>query len=521
MKLRLEDMTLEQKLGMVFCARKFETVDDDDMAFTLEMIKKHALGCVQLPAHNKAVCEKVLAAVDYPILVFNDTEMGFPTSPLPKVPLVSLAACGKREYFEAYAKAIVSEAKSAGFNGTWGPVIDILQGVIWVYRKLGNTPEAVASFAEIIASIYKRNHYLSTGKHYPGGESKFPLDTHMAPAVSAMTAEELLDFSLKPYIHLMKKGLLPCVMTGHTTYENIDPIYPASLSKPVIDIIRNQGFDGLIFTDSFAMIGVRAKFGEEFIYGKAIEAGNDVVLPNFYTSSRECFEMLKKNYEDGMIPEERLNDAVRHVLAAMDFIATKPEDPTEFTEEDEKLLRSIAADCITAVTENGLSASIDTKGKKLFVIVTENNFDASSDNPETDVAEWYHPERIAERIKLNFPDADIVFIPEFSGQKENTAVLQMSANYSEVIPVTFCTTTSYLGTDSLTKRTEAVLDSLICAGKVPAIVHFGNPFAMQGLMRVPERMIFGYMIPESQEYAIDVLAGKIEAKGKLPFEIKF
>jgi hypothetical protein len=29
------------------------------------------------------------------------------------------------------------------------------------------------------------------------------------------------------------------------------------------------------------------------------------------------------------------------------------------------------------------------------------------------------------------------------------------------------------------------------------------------------------MIPESQEYAIDVLAGRLEATGRLPFEVKF
>lgn len=37
MNLRIEDMTLEQKIGMVLCARRFEEKEDID--FTLELIK--------------------------------------------------------------------------------------------------------------------------------------------------------------------------------------------------------------------------------------------------------------------------------------------------------------------------------------------------------------------------------------------------------------------------------------------------------------------------------------------------
>ena len=35
------------------------------------------------------------------------------------------------------------------------------------------------------------------------------------------------------------------------------------------------------------------------------------------------------------------------------------------------------------------------------------------------------------------------------------------------------------------------------------------------------RMILGYMMPELQKYAIDVLAGKIESIGKPPYSVSF
>ena len=101
MLLRLEDMTVEQKIGFVLCARRFE---EDDIDFTLELIKNKALGCVQAPAEKPELVKKLLDAADYPILVINDTERGFPTSDLPKIPLMSLAACDKKEYYTAFAK---------------------------------------------------------------------------------------------------------------------------------------------------------------------------------------------------------------------------------------------------------------------------------------------------------------------------------------------------------------------------------------------------------------------------------
>jgi len=43
---------------------------------------------------------------------------------------------------------------------------------------------------------------------------------------------------------------------------------------------------------------------------------------------------------------------------------------------------------------------------------------------------------------------------------------------------------------------------------------------LKTIHHVPRR-IFGYTAAASQKYAIEVLAGKIPAKGTLPYDIKF
>ena len=519
-KLKIENLTAKQKLGMVFCARKFGTATDEDIEFTLELIKNHALGCVQLPAHKPEIIKRVVEAADYPILVFNDTEQGFPTTSLPPIPLMSLAACGKEEYYRAFARAVARDARAAGFNGTWGPVLDVLgaDGPFRVYRHLSDDPETVADAAGVIANVYKSNRYLSTGKHYPGAQDS-PYDSHMTENTSYATIEEI-ERSLIPYVRLMNKGLLPSIMVGHTCYKNIDPDLPASLSKKVIDILRNKGFDGICFTDSLAMMGILQRFGEETAYGMAVAAGNDIILPNYRTSTREAYEMLLRCYEKGMISDERLNEAARRVLTAMDFVDGEPDGTEFFTANDEKLIRNVAKDCITAVTDEEVSASIDTEEPTLFVVVTENGYKPDTEGAETVTEQWYYPNRIVNRIKENFPNSRVELIPEFSSWQDHERILFKATEYRRVVFVSFCTTAAYMGTDGLTRRTESVINALAHSQKLAAIVHFGNPFALSGLDHIP-RKLFGYMIPESQKFAIDVLAGKIEAKGKLPFKVHF
>ena len=521
-RLKLNELTTEQKLGMVFCARKFGTANDEDIEFTIELIKNHSLGCVQLPAHKKDVVKRVLEAADYPILVFNDVEQGFPTSKLPPIPLMSLSACGKEEYYRAFARAVAKDAKEAGFNGTWGPVLDILKddGPFRVYRHFSDDPEAVTRGAEIIASVYRSNRYLSTGKHYPGSDDS-PYDSHMTENVADLSEEDLENFDLVPYLRLMDKGLLPCIMTRHATYGKIDPDYPASLSKKVINILRRKGFDGVCFTDSLAMMGILQRFGEENVYGMAIEAGNDIILPNYRTPTREAFGMLLKNYRDGMISDARLDEAVRRVLAAMDFVDGEPDGKELFTERDKELVYDIAKDCITAVTDDGVKAALnDPNGDVMFVVVTENGYKINENDAETVTEKWYYPHRIVNRIKDNFPGAAIELLPEFPDAGQNERVLFNARNYKKVVFVTFCNTGAYLGTDGLTRRVESVINALVHSGKLETVVHFGNPYALKTVEHIP-RKIFGYMIPDSQEYALDILAGKMEAKGKLPFSIKF
>ena len=124
------------------------------------------------------------------------------------------------------------------------------------------------------------------------------------------------------------------------------------------------------------------------------------------------------------------------------------------------------------------------------------------------------------KIHEEFPEAETIFLPEFPSAKDNERVLVAATKHKEVVFITYCNGRPYQGHDGLTRRAEAVINALITSGKVSAVLHFGNPLAMLEIDHV-QRLLFGYLMPESQLRAIEVLAGKRPAKGKMPYDVQF
>lgn len=518
--LKLEEMTPEQKLGRVLCARRFG--NPEDVEFTIEMIKNSAVGALQIPCRDKEksreLIDKFRAAADYPLIIVNDMESKFPLSDLPAVQLMSLAACNNPEYTRAFAASIAKEARDFGYSGNWGPCVDIQHSdaPCSVGRNMSDTPEETFEMTKEIFKVYDSYRFHATAKHYPGGNG-LPVDSHMVEGHCFDSEEELVNGDLIPYIKLYNEGLLPAIMSQHAVFPKIDSL-PASLSKKVIDIIRNQGFDGVVYTDSLAMMGILQKYGERRAMAMALMAGNDIILPNYRTPTMEVYNMMLESYRDGEITDERLDEAVRRVMALEQYCAAQPENPYPVPENIEKILNCISRDCITADCEKGYSPAINTDKKRLFIVNTTLDYDDSLDK-EISFGTWYSPKLVCQSIKERFPDSEIQLLSEFPKALDNERVLNAATKYDEVVFVSYCNSSAYIGTDSMTRRVEAVINALALSNKICALVHFGNPMAVNRVEHVNmiPRIIFGYKSMPSQIYAFDVLAGKIPARGKMPF----
>ena len=516
--LTLEQMTPEQKLGRVLCARRLG--DQDDIDFTLELVKNEALGALQMTfdeSKRPELVKRFREAADYPLIMVGDMELGYPKSKMPKLPLSTLAAANNPEYVRLFAAALAKEAKEAGFNGVWGPVVDIVQEnrPCLLSRTAGDTPEAVMEVAREIFKTFDSYRFHGTGKHFPG-ESCMPYDAHMVSPHSFQTKEELLQTGVVPYIKLMEEGLLPAIMVGHPICDKVDPDYPSSLSQKVIDIIREVGFDGVIYSDSFAMMSIMQTYGEKQAYALSLMAGCDIILPNYRTPMREVYDLMVEAYNEGMITDERLDEAVRRVMALERYCTEEPVDPVPVPQNAAEILAMAAKDCITADCMEGVEVAIDPEKRRLFVVAVPMDYNGGDVSEEVNIAAAYSANKTIAAIREYFPNNDIELIPEYPQSKDNDRILTAASKHDEVVFVSFCETRPYLGTDCITRRLEAVIDALSMPGKVKTLVHFGNPLATRTLKPI-QRKIFGYNAPASQAYEFEVLAGKYPAKGKNPY----
>ena len=526
-ELQLQELTVKQKLGLCMTGFiRYEGKENDpceeDYARTLDLIREHSLGALWIlptnPAREKIMAD-VKAAADYPILLITDAESGLGEHVIGAHNAIGCA--NNEELAYAFGKVTAVQAREMGYNVVCDPILDMTTvntacGV--TSRALGSDKYIVSKLATAIAQGMHDGGVLSVAKHYPSVMGDGKIDPHMAEKVSMETKEELLDYHLYPYLQLMKSGLLDGIMVGHERLPNIDPDAPASMSPKVIGVIREQGFDGFAITDALSMMGVVAKYGATTCKGLAIANGNDLALP--WGAIYDDFQDMCTTYDMGLIPEERLNEAVRRVLEAQHKTLSLAQE-ARITPEDGEKIQRINREGTYAILDEGLTEQISREGKHFFVVLTEQsvNMDgAGKIDVDTMKRKWYDP-LIMDQLKELFPNSTAYPIHEFSSVEQNWWVLEHSVDYDDVVFITFTMLGAYAGEEGFTKRVISLVRSLQVTKQVSTVVHFGNPFVLEELEHIP-RILVGRTSQKSVEHTLEILAGLHSAKGVPTYDVK-
>ena len=515
-ELLLEELSLEQKLGMVLCTNAQKHFSDNEIEKMLTMIREHRLGAVWVsrgaPDRNE-ILRAINEVADYPILIVGDAEQGYDKYVFPTAR--SLGATGyNEEAAYAYGRVVGYELHELGFNAMNGPVVDLSNNSM---RHMGTDAEAIARLAIATVRGLHDSGIFSIAKHYPGpGDAT--VDTHMQEGRNDRPLDELLAYDLTPYLRMMDEGLLDGIMPGHRIISAVDNERIASLSKKVMGLLRNRGFEGVSLTDALSMMGVVLKYGQREPSGMCIAAGNDLALP-WNVSCEVGYEYLKEGYEKGLFTDEDLDTAVRHVLLAQHKANLLYEAATAPKAEDYKTFARIPSGCVSAHYAEGVEKAIPKDGHHLFVILTER--DLKEDIPAPDAPpfanEWFYPHTVQDMVKAIFPNSDCTFLPEYPSAANNIRLFDKQISYDSVVYITSHRMQAYLGRDCLTERVLAVMRALQSTNRISAVLHFGNPHVMDDVPRC-DRFILGYTAEECVEYALHVLAGEAEAGGTIPYK---
>lgn len=517
--LKIEELTLEQKIGMLDAAYIARHYDPEELEYVFDLIRNRSLGAVWIQIGVKGGDEliaKVKEIADYPILIITDAESGIGEYKIGRHN--ALGCTGSEAHAYAFGKATAITARKMGYNVVCDPVLDLRND--GSPRSYGSSKEEIARLAAAEARGFHDGGILTVAKHYPSGNNPKKVDTHMAEGYSEQTAEQLYETGLYAYRMLIKEGLLDGIMAGHHRFVNIDDAHPASLSKSVIDIIRNDGFDGFFITDALGMMGIIGKFGKEESKGLAIAAGNDLAL-TYTPEPRFNHEALITCYKNGIYSEERLNEGVRHVLRAQAKTLALPKY-TELTEEDIAISKSINADAIYERVDEGVPPSISKEGKHLFALMVRNESNIGSEGRvevDTFSSAWLFPSELTKKIEESFPNSTVIAYHQFPSSPQNCRILSDSVDYDDLIFITFAEPIAYTGREHITRRVETLINAAQSNGKVSTLIHFGNPCVLDNLPHIP-RIIIGGLAKDATLAAVDILSGERKAVGRLTYDAK-
>lgn len=200
---------------------------------------------------------------------------------------------------------------SLGINLNLAPVVDVsVNEKDFIYqRAFGKPASETAEYVKTVVEAMIQSNISSTLKHFPGYGNN--MDTHTGSAYDRRPFEQFVSSDFLPFKAGIESGA-ESILVSHNVIEAIDSRMPASLSKKVIDILRNDlEFTGIVMTDDLSMSAISELQTELPHEVLAILAGNDMVIVTDFESS---FTTLLNAVKLGSISTERIDESVLRIL---------------------------------------------------------------------------------------------------------------------------------------------------------------------------------------------------------------
>jgi len=287
-------------------------------------------------------------------------------------PVLGAAALGVVDDLDltrATGRAVGAELVAVGVDLDLGPVADVNSNpdnpVIGV-RSFGTDPARVAAHVAAWVTGLQEVGAAACAKHFPG-HGDTAQDSHLDLPTVDVDHATLVARDLLPFAAAVDAGTA-AVMTSHVLVPVVDVTNPATLSRPVLSLLRDLlGFDGLLVTDALDMAGASGggrgvpEAGVEALLAGAdllcLGADKDVELV------RAVQAAVVSAVRSGRLSEERLAEAAARVAA----LAVRPRRRVDAGFDPDRQL----AGARDAIRVDGLLP--DLRGAVLLRVDTEPN----------------------------------------------------------------------------------------------------------------------------------------------------
>lgn len=527
-----QQLTLEQKIGqMVMCGFQGPVVNDNIRT----LIEKHHVGGIIYFRRNvqskEQVCElsRELQLIsrkdtDIPLFICIDQEGGMVARiDWDDITLIpgNMAIGAARSAEDAYEAARIcgEELLHMGINMNFAPSVDVnnnaLNPVIGV-RSYGERPDLVAELGAAQIRGLQEANVAATAKHFPG-HGDTAVDSHHGLAAVNHDEERLLAIELAPFIRAIREGV-DLIMTAHVMFPAFEPNpIPATLSRNVLtNLLRKRlGYNGVIVTDCLEMHAISKEFGIPEGAVRSVEAGADLVLVSHtYEEQVAAIKALVEAVRSGRIPESQIDDSVDRLLTlkakrSMDVL---PEVMPQFAAlfgsgASKAVVDRICEKSITLVKNEGGSIPL-RKEEPTLVIWPEVRERTEVDEP---IEQSY---TLATALSPYVDHVEEWRIGTYPEAEEVEATLAKAASFKQIVVLT------YNAVSTLHPGQVEIVQGLIGRPDADVIVaSTRNPYDLNQFPEAPVYLCCYENRPATMKALAAVLAGKQEARGKLPVTI--
>lgn len=251
-----------------------------------------------------------------------------------------------------FGQVLGKELKAVGVNVNYSPCVDVNSNPdnpIIGDRSFSADPEVCGKMGSAVCRGIQKMGVLAVAKHFPGhGDTKE--DSHLTLPKVDRSLANLNELELIPFRRVIRSRV-GGVMTAHIINPQLDPEFPATLSKATIDLLRNDlRFSRILFSDDMEMNAITDNYGAEEAAVRAIKAGCDLLI---YRGEKGfpvgAAEAIVKAVEKKEIPLAHLEQSVKRILDGKQLYADtkRPVDVTEVGKNVGLEESTLLADIIT------------------------------------------------------------------------------------------------------------------------------------------------------------------------------
>lgn len=516
----------DERITQLMVLRESEITKDGvfiyDSAIT-EAIEKYNIGGIVLfqggPVKQANFINRFQSIAKTPLMVCIDAEWGLGMRVDSVIPLnhqMMLGSVQDPSIMYNYGKLVARQCKRMGIQVNFAPVVDINNNPnnpVINDRSFGEDKYKVARNGIAYMKGLQDEGVLACAKHFPG-HGDVSVDSHRDLPVINKSMEQLDSLELYPFEQMFAAGA-GSVMIAHLYIPAIDTTAntATSLSKNnVTGLLREKlNYQGLTFTDALGMQGVAKYFPGGEIAAQSLIAGNDMLclpadVPSSIVKIKEAIQNNKLSWDDIYAKCKKvLLYKYQYGVAKVKPINTD-NLVTDLNGGIYEMKQTVAENAITVLGKKDIKFFPLQKPDTLEKNIAYLGIGISGNNT------------FSQRMKDDY-NADAFYFDYLEDAGRILSTVELIKNRYKSVVIGIHNYARYPANNfGISKYALDLVDSVLQI-KDAIIFNFGNPYALKNFCNAPNLVACYEDDSITQRTAINLLEGKINAKGKLPVTV--